>query len=422
LVYLALRGLEYDIFRFKEAGNSETIRKKGETSMRNAPINRGGENSNFRLDRREFILAGLALAATSIVPNIAVAAPAKPPIVSARRKLGSLEVSALGLGCMSMNGGQYNPPKDKREMIRLIHQAVDRGVDFFDTAEVYGPFINEELVGEALAPFRKKVVIATKFGFDLNYETGRRSGGVNSRPEHIRRVVEASLKRLKVDTIDLLYQHRVDPTVPIEDVAGTVKDLVQQGKVKHFGLSEPGLQTVRRAHAVLPLAAVQNEYSLLWRGPEKKELALFEELGIGFVPWSPLGAGFLTGTINENTRFGGPGYSYTDYRLTNPRFTPENLKANMRLVDLLRDWARRKEATPAQIALAWLLAQKPWIVPIPGTTNPQHLDENLGALSVKFTPEELREFNAAAEKIVIHGERLRKELLVLSGVEAPLTK
>jgi aryl-alcohol dehydrogenase-like predicted oxidoreductase len=312
------------------------------------------------------------------------------------------------------------PPKDKREMIRLIHQAVDRGVDFFDTAEVYGPFINEELVGEALSPYREKVVIATKFGFDLDYEAGRRTGGVNSRPEHIRRVVEASLKRLKVDTIDLLYQHRVDPNVPIEDVAGTVKDLIQQGKVKHFGLSEPGLQTVRRAHAVQPLAAVQNEYSLLWRGPEKEELALFEELGIGLVPWSPLGAGFLTGTINENTRFDGPGY--TDYRLTNPRFTPENLKANMPLVALLRDWARRKEATPAQIALAWLMAQRPWIVPIPGTTNPQHLDENLGALSVKFTADELREFNTAADKIVVHGERLRKGLLALSGVEAPPKK
>lgn len=387
--------------------------------MSNAPINRDRENGSFRSNRREFIMGGLVLAAAGCTRAALVSAPAKQPVVSARRKLGGLEVSALGLGCMSMNGGQYNPPKDKREMIRLIHAAVDRGVDFFDTAELYGPFINEELVGEALAPFREKVVIATKFGFDLDYDTGRRSGGVNSRPEHIRRVVEASLKRLKVDTIDLLYQHRVDPTVPIEDVAGTVKDLVQQGKVKHFGLSEPGLQTVRRAHAVLPLAAVQDEYSLLWRGPEKEELALFEELGIGLVPWSPLGAGFLTGTINENTRFGGPGYSYTDYRLTNPRFTPENLKANMPLVHLLRDWARRKEATPAQIALAWLLAQKPWIVPIPGTTNLQHLNENLGALSVKFTAEELREFKAAADKLVIHGERLRPELLVLSGVEAP---
>ena len=321
---------------------------------------------------------------------------------------------------MSMNGGQYNPPKDKREMIRLIHNAVDRGITFFDTAEVYGPFVNEELVGEALAPFKGKVVIATKFGFEIEYATGRRTGGLNSRPEHIRRVVEASLKRLRVDTIDLLYQHRVDPTVPIEDVAGKVKDLIAEGKVKHFGLSEPGMQTVRRAHAVLPLAAVQNEYSLLWRGPEKEELSIFEELGIGLVSWSPLGLGFLTGTINEKTRFNGPGY--TDYRLTNPRFTPEALKANMALVDLLREWAKRKEATPAQIALAWLLAQKPWIVPIPGTTNLQHLDEDLGALSVKFTSEELLELNTAASRIVVHGERLRKELLVMSGREAPLKK
>jgi aryl-alcohol dehydrogenase-like predicted oxidoreductase len=305
-------------------------------------------------------------------------------------------------------------------MIRLIHQAVDRGVTFFDTAEVYGPFINEELVGEALAPLREKVVIATKFGFDLDYETGRRSGGVNSRPEHIRRVVEGSLKRLKVTTIDLLYQHRVDPKVPIEDVAGTVKDLIQQGKVKHFGLSEPGLQTVRRAHAVQPVTAIQNEYSLLARAPGESVFAVCEELGIGLVPWSPLGCGFLTGGINEKTPFDVPGY--TDYRLTNPRFTPENLKANMPLVALLRDWARRKEATPAQIALAWLLAQKPWIIPIPGTTNPQHLDENLGAMAVIFAADELREINAATDAIMIHGARLRPELLVLSGVETPPKK
>ncbi len=375
-------------------------------------------NTTFNIDRREFIMAGLVLAATSMFPRIAFSAPARPPMVSARRKLGPLEVSAIGLGCMSMNGGQYNPPKDRREMIRLIHAAVDRGVTFFDTAEVYGPFINEELVGEALAPFKGKVVIGTKFGFDIDNATGRRTGGLNSRPEHIRAVAEASLKRLRVDTIDLFYQHRVDPAVPIEDVAGTVKDLIAEGKVKHFGLSEPGMQTLRRAHAVQPVAAVQNEYSLLWRGPEEEELAIFEELGIGLVSWSPLGAGFLTGTINENTRFDKPGY--TDYRLTNPRFTPEALKANMPLVDLLWRWARRKEATPAQIALAWLLAQRPWIVPIPGTTNPRHLDENLGAISVNFAPEELREFNTAASKIMVHGERLRKELLVMSGREAPL--
>ncbi len=392
---------------------------KNEKRMSKAPTNQGEENA-FRLDRREFIMAGLALAATSMFPRIAASALATQPIVSDRRKLGPLEVSAIGLGCMSMNGGQYNPPKNKREMIQLIHAAVDRGVTFFDTAEVYGPFVNEDLVGEALAPFKGKVVIGTKFGFEIDYATGRRTGGLNSRPEHIRAVAEASLKRLKVETIDLFYQHRVDPTVPIEDVAGTVKDLIAEGKVRHFGLSEPGMQTVRRAHAIQPVAAVQNEYSLLWRGPEKEELAIFEELGIGLVAWSPLGLGFLTGTINERTRFDGPGY--TDYRLTNPRFTPEALKANMVLVDLLREWARGKQATPAQIALAWLLAQRPWIVPIPGTTSLRHLDEDLGAMAVKFAPEELREFNAAASKIVVHGERLRKELLVMSGVEAPLRK
>lgn len=372
----------------------------------------------FTIDRRAFIMAGMALAATTMLPRIAFGAPPKKQLVTlARRKLGALEVSAIGLGCMSMNGGQYNPPKDKREMIRLIHAAVDRGVDFFDTAEVYGPFVNEELVGEALAPFKGKVVIATKFGFDIEYATGRRTGGLNSRPEHIRTVAEASLKRLKIETIDLLYQHRVDPTVPIEDVAGTVKDLIAEGKVKHFGLSEPGMQTLRRAHAVEPVATVQNEYSLLLRGPEAKLLSICEELGIGLVSWSPLGAGLLTGTINENTRFDKPGHS--DYRLTNPRFTPEALKANMALVDLLRKWAQRKEATPAQIALGWLLAQRPWIVPIPGTTNPAHLEENLGAMAVAFTPDELGALNAEASKIDIHGKRLRNGLLELSDVEAP---
>jgi aryl-alcohol dehydrogenase-like predicted oxidoreductase len=375
------------------------------------------DSFGLNLDRREFIIAGLALATTAMLPRIGFSASAQRSTVTARRKLGPLEVSAIGLGCMSMNGGQYNPPKDKRDMIRLMHAAIERGVDFFDTAEVYGPFVNEELVGEALAPYKGKVVIATKFGFEIEYATGRRTGGLDSRPAHIRTVVEASLRRLRVETIDLLYQHRVDPKVPIEDVAGTVKELIAEGKVKHFGMSEPGMKTLRRAHAVQRVAAVQNEYSLLWRGPEKEELAICEELGIGLVPWSPLGAGFLTGTINEKTRFDKAGY--TDYRLTNPRFTPEALKANMPLVDLLRDWARRKDATPAQISLAWLLSQKPWIVPIPGTTNLQHLDENLGALSVKFTPGELREFNSAASKIVVNGERLRKGLLEMSGREAP---
>lgn len=264
---------------------------------------------------------------------------------------------------------------------------------------------------------RSRVTIATKFGFDLDYGTGRRSGGLNSRPDHIRRVVEASLRRLRTDVIDLLYQHRVDPTVPIEDVAGTVKELVAEGKVRHWGLSEPGMGTLRRAHAVFPVTAVQNEYSLLWRGPEAGQLAIFEELGVGLVAWSPLGAGFLTGTIDAQTRFDGPGY--TDYRRSNPRFTPEALAANMPLVALLRDWARRKDATPAQIALAWLLAQRPWIVPIPGTTNLRHLEEDLAATSITFTAQELEELSASAGRIVVRGERLRPELLVMSGREAP---
>jgi aryl-alcohol dehydrogenase-like predicted oxidoreductase len=362
-------------------------------------------------------MGSLVLAAVAMFPRMAASAPARQPDASARRRVGPLEVSAIGLGCMSMNSGNYNPPKDKGEMIRLIHQAMDRGVNFFDTAEAYGPFVNESLVGEALAPHRQKVIVATKFGFDIDPTTGRRTGGLNSRPEHIRQAVDASLKRLQMETIDLLYQHRVDPAVPIEDVAGTVKDLIKAGKVRHFGLSEPGMGTLRRAHAEQPVTAVQNEYSLLWRGPEKAELAVFQELGVGLVSWSPLGVGFLTGAIDEHTQFAGPGY--TDYRRTNPRFTPEALKANMPMVNLLRQWAQRKEATPAQISLAWLLAQRPWIVPIPGTTDPRHLDENLGALSVSFSPAELREFTAAADRIVIHGERLRKELLVMSGREAP---
>jgi aryl-alcohol dehydrogenase-like predicted oxidoreductase len=390
---------------------------EGESSMNNSSRNPKDGSNQYQSDRRDFLTTGMVLALATMIPHGAIAAPAGRPAAMPRRKLGALEVSAIGLGCMSMNGGQYNPPRDKREMIRVIHAAVDMGVDFFDTAEVYGPFVNEELVGEALSQIRNQVIIATKFGFDITPE-GRRTGGLNSRPEHIRKVVDASLKRLQIDTIDLLYQHRVDPTVPIEDVAGTVKDLVSAGKVKHFGLSEPGMQTLRRAHAILPVAAVQNEYSLLWRGPEKEELAIFAELGIGLVPWSPLGAGLLTGSINENTRFGGPGH--TDYRSSNPRFTPEALKANLGLVDFLRRWATRKEATPAQVALAWLMAQRPWIVPIPGTTNLQHLEENLGAVTIGFTPEELAEFNVAASAMTVHGERLRKELLVMSGREAPL--
>jgi aryl-alcohol dehydrogenase-like predicted oxidoreductase len=327
-----------------------------------------------------------------------------------KRKLGksNLEVSAIGLGCMGMSFG-YGPAVDKKEGISLIRAAVERGVTFFDTAEVYGPYTNEELVGEALAPFRGKVAIATKFGFKIDPNTGK-SAGLDSRPEHIKEVAEASLKRLRVDTIDLFYQHRVDPDVPIEDVAGAVKDLIQQGKVKHFGLSEPGAQTIRRAHAVQPVTAVQSEYSLWTRGPEKEVLPTLEELGIGFVPYSPLGKGFLTGEINENTSF-----DSSDFRNIVPRFTPEARKANQALVDLLRKIAERKKATPAQIALAWLLAQKPWIVPIPGTTKLHRLDENIGAAAVELTPTDLREIDSASSKITVQGARYPERLEQLTG-------
>jgi len=327
-----------------------------------------------------------------------------------KRKLGKsgLEVSAIGLGCMGMSFG-YGPPKDKQEMIALLHAAVERGVTFFDTAEVYGPFINEELVGEGLAPFRERVVIATKFGFKLDPTSGR-SIGVDSRPEHIKEVAEASLKRLKTDVIDLFYQHRVDPEVPIEDVAGAVKELIHEGKVKHFGLSEPGLQTIRRAHAVQPVTAVQNEYSLWWRKSEHEVLPVLEELGIGFVPYSPLGRGFLTGKMNENTTF-----DTTDFRNTLPRFTPEARKANQALVDLLGEIATRKKATPAQIALAWLLAQKPWIVPIPGTTKLKRLEENVGAAEIELTRDDLGEIERAASQIEVQGARYPEHLERMTG-------
>jgi aryl-alcohol dehydrogenase-like predicted oxidoreductase len=329
-----------------------------------------------------------------------------------KRKLGNskLEVSAVGLGCMGMSFS-YGPPKDKKEMTSLLRTAVERGVTFFDTAEVYGPFTNEELVGEALAPFRGKVVIATKFGFDLNgSDTRPGAAGLNSRPEHIKQAVEGSLKRLKVGTIDLLYQHRVDPNVPIEDVAGAVKELIQAGKVKHFCLSEAGVKTIRRAHAVQPLTALQSEYSLWTRTPEKEVIPTLEELGIGFVPYSPLGKGFLTGKIDENARF-----DSTDFRSMLPRFTPEALKANQALIDLLGTIGKRKKATPAQIALAWLLAQKPWIVPIPGTTKLHRLDENLGAIAVELTPDDLRDIESAASKITVHGARYPEKLEQLTG-------
>ena len=329
-----------------------------------------------------------------------------------KRKLGksNLEVSAIGLGCMGMSFA-YGPAKDKREMISLLHAAVERGVTFFDTAEVYGPFTNEELVGEGLAPFRNQVVIATKFGFKPDSKPETRWSNLDSRPEHIREVAEASLKRLGTDVIDLFYQHRVDPNVPIEDVAGTVKELIDEGKVKHFGLSEAGVQTIRHAHTVQPVTAVQSEYSLWFREPEKEVLPTLEKLGIGFVPYSPLGRGFLTGKLNENTTF-----ESSDFRNMLPRFTPEARKANQALVDLLGEIAKRKKATPAQIALAWLLAQKPWIVPIPGTTKLNRLEENIGAAEVELTQNDLDEIETAASKIDVQGARYPERLEQMTGL------
>ena len=330
-----------------------------------------------------------------------------------KRKLGksNLEVSVLGLGCMGMSFS-YGPPKDKQEMTTLLHAAVERGITFFDTAEVYGPYINEELVGEALAPFREKVVIATKFGFDLSGSDNRPgAAGLNSRPEHIREAAEGSLKRLRTHVIDLYYQHRVDPNVPIEDVAGAVKELIQAGKVKHFGLSEAGAKTIRRAHAVQPVTALQSEYSLWWRKPEAEVLPALEELGIGMVPYSPLGKGFLTGKIDQNAKF-----DSSDFRSTLPRFTPEALKANQALIHLLGSIAERKKATPAQIALAWLLAQKPWIVPIPGTTKLNRLEENIGALAVELTPGDVRDIDIAASKIKVEGSRYPERLEKMTGL------
>jgi aryl-alcohol dehydrogenase-like predicted oxidoreductase len=322
-----------------------------------------------------------------------------------KRKLGksNLEVSALGLGCMGMSFG-FGPAMDKNEGIALIRAAVERGVTFFDTAEVYGPFTNEELVGEALAPVRSQVKIATKFGFKIDPATGK-SAGTDSRPEHIREVAEASLKRLKTDRIDLFYQHRVDANVPIEDVAGTVKDLIQQGKVKHFGLSEAGVKAIRRAHAVQPVTALQSEYSLWWREPEAEILPALEELGIGFVPFSPLGKGFLTGKISADTKFG-----ETDFRNIVPRFTEENRKANQAVVDLITKFAEQKKATPAQVALAWIVVQKPWMVPIPGTTKLHRLDENIGAVNIELTPDDLRQIDIASSKIAVQGERYPENL------------
>jgi aryl-alcohol dehydrogenase-like predicted oxidoreductase len=375
------------------------------------------DDSPMSLGRRNFLVAGAGFAAVSLLKRVAASAQsreAQPALGGSstddgrlkktdRRKLGSLEVSSIGLGCMSMVAGFYNPAPPRQEMIAHIRAAVERGVTFFDTAEVYGPFTSEEIVGEALAPFKGKVVIASKFGF--NFQDGRTSGR-NSRPENIRRAVEGSLKRLKVDTIDLYYLHRVDPTVPVEEVAGTVKELNQAGKIKHFGLSEAAPKTIRRAHAVQPVTALQSEYSLLERVVENEILSTCEELGIGFVPWGPTGRAFLADRFNEYSRF-----AQEDRRATVPFFTPEALKANMPLLLLVRDWALRKGVTPVQFSLGWLLAQKPWIVPIPGTTNPHHLNENLGAAAVKLTPNELKEIRAAITYIKVQGARSRESAL-----------
>jgi aryl-alcohol dehydrogenase-like predicted oxidoreductase len=375
-------------------------------------------------DRRKFLVAGLGLAATSLLPRITVGAEATQsaaktsrPASLSRRKLGSLEVSSVGIGVQNMSRTYQTTIPTRAEMINIIREAYDRTVTFFDAAEAYGPHEVERILGEGIAPFRNKVVITSKFGWNIDLETGERRPGLNSRPEHIKLAVEGMLKRLRTDRIDLLYQHRVDPQVPIEDVAGAIKDLMAQGKVLHWGLSEPGLQTVRRAHAVQPLTAIQNEYSMLWRGPEKEVIPLCEELGIGFVPWSPLGVGFLTGAIDANTRFA-PG----DIRGGESRFSPENLSHNLALVDLLKKWAEQKQATPAQIALAWLIAQKPWIVPIPGTTQMPHMIENTGSAAVRFTPTELAELNSSVRAIETRGQRLPDTVLVFSAVEAPLKK
>jgi len=377
-------------------------------------------NSQELMDRRrrEFVLStaslAFAAAATRTFAN-AAASPAALPTKLAptdRRKLGRLEVSSIGLGCMQMAGPVYGVQVEKKDMVALARSAADLGVTFFDAAEAYGPFTSEEILGEAFQGIRDKVVIATKFGWNIEQETGKRLEGLNSQPAHIKRVVDGMLRRLRTDRIDLLYQHRVDPNVPIEDVAGAVKDLIRQGKVLHFGLSEPGIKTIRRAHAVQPVAAIQNEYSMVWRGPEAEILPLCEELGIGFCAWSPLGMGFLTGAIDEKTRF-------TDFRSSTPRYAPEALKANVALVDLVKAWAARKGVSEPQLSLAWLLAQKPWIVPIPGTTKLRHVESNNGAAAVRFSPGELRELNASVAAIKIEGDRLSKRSLDMTGVEAP---
>lgn len=380
------------------------------------------------MGRRGFLSTAGSLAATPLLVGTGSQASAQETAqgtgvnstaskLSGRRKLGLLEVSSLGLGVQNMHRTYQTTIPSRPEMINIIRTAYERGVTFFDTAEAYGPHECERILGEAIAPFRDKVVITSKFGWNIDLETGERRPGLNSRPERIKLAVEGMLKRLRTDRIDLLYQHRVDPEVPIEDVAGAVKDLMDQGKILHWGLSEMGLDTLRRAHAALPVTAVQNEYSMLWRGPEDQVIPVCEELGIGFVPWSPLGVGFLTGAIDERTRF-----AEGDIRGIETRFSPENLPANLTLVKLLGDWADRKQATAAQIALAWVMAQKPWIVPIPGTTQMPHMLENIGAASISFTPEEIDELNSAVAAIKVRGQRLPDAVLAFSNVEAPEKK
>ena len=374
------------------------------------------------IGRRSFLLSAGSLVTAPLLAGVATQAAAQSlaasgqtaPQALTRRKLGSLEVSSIGLGVQNMSRTYQTTVPRRAEMHNIIRTAYDRGVTFFDAAEAYGPHEVERILGEGIAPFRNKVAITSKFGWNIDLETGERRPGLNSRPAHIKLVVDGMLKRLKTDRIDLLYQHRVDPQVPIEDVAGAIKDLKTQGKVLHWGLSEMGPNTLRRAHATLPVSAVQNEYSMLWRGPEQIIIPLCQELGIGFVPWSPLGVGFLTGAIDANTRFA-PG----DIRAVESRFAPENLKHNLALVEVVKRWAERKRATPAQIALAWLMAQKPWIVPIPGTTQMAHMTENSAAVAVRFTSTELAELNSAVSAIEVHGARLPEQVLVFSNVEAP---
>ena len=390
--------------------------------------NKSENQENEGVSRRDFIAKTLFAAAGSLafagLQNQANAQTAKRNTTKSaanasigRRRLGKLEVSAVGLGVQNMHRRYETTTPYRPEMISILRAAYDRGITFFDCAEAYGPFENERILGEAIEPFRNKVRVTSKFGWNIDQQTGQRLPGLNSKPDHIKLVVEGSLKRLRTDRIDLLYQHRVDPEVPIEDVAGAIKDLMEQGKVLHWGLSEPGIQTIRRAHATLPLTAIQNEYSMVWRGPEKEVIPLCEELGIGFVPWWPLGCQLLTGWIDANTRF-----AQGDIRAATSRYSPENLPQNLKLVELIKSWAVRKEATPAQIALGWLMAQKPWIVPIPGTTVMQHMVENAGAADIRFTPAELTELNSAVRAIEIKGQRLPDAVLVFSAVEAPPKK